>query len=727
MKDNHLILLLFSLLCLLLSTSVFSHPPDTDTYNSSGNSKAPSVDNAEVKLSTLVTTNTENTQVLAKINANMLYENYDQLTSLHSSQIETQQSQPIGIDLVVNPDVKAVTEKKLIRLRQLFLRAENALKNGDNKKYFLLADRLKKYPLYPYLQYEWLKKHLGNNHQVEHFLNTQQLSRYAPILKRKWLYHLAKHKRWKIFLQHYTNMHERVLSCYYRRAQFALNKKQLALKAATKLWAVGYSQPKECDPLFAKLKRSNFFTQNLRWKRFDAALRNNKIRLAIYVKKQMSVAYQATAQLWLNLYHNPARYIHVLLHSPKTAQSAQMFSHAIDRLATRDIDLAIALWDANKQKFKLDRKYAEKLEEHLALVLAYKGESGAYERFDQLKNLDESSREWRVRSALSEQNWGRVIAAIQALNRVQQKSERWQYWLARAYLKTGKVEQAERLFSVLAVKRSFYGFLAADRMDSMYQLVDNPIMVASDEITRLKNKKSFQIAYEFMSLGREQQAKLQWWYALKPLNKNEIMVAAKLAQQWHWDEIAIFTLAKIKYWNDIKMRFPLGYADKIYENAAQQKLNPAILFGLVRRESAFNKQAYSPTTGARGLMQILPGTGRQIARHFRERWRGSDSLYNPIRNLKYGSYYYQHLLKKFDGHYALALAAYNAGPGRVKQWLPDEALPADIWIETIPFKETREYVISVLAYTLIYQQRTDSNTLSMSELTKEVMPLSEKH
>ena len=181
------------------------------------------------------------------------------------------------------------------------------------------------------------------------------------------------------------------------------------------------------------------------------------------------------------------------------------------------------------------------------------------------------------------------------------------------------------------------------------------------------------------------------------------------------------------------MRFPLNYVDKIHENSAQHNLNPVIIYGLIRRESAFNEKAHSPT-GARGLMQIMPRTGKYIARHLNERWRGSNSLYNPITNIKYGAYYYQKLLTQFDGHYAIALAAYNAGPQRVKQWLPEsETLPADIWIETIPYKETREYVINVLAYALIYQQyaraderpinETSENNLSMNDFTRDISPL----
>ena len=119
----------------------------------------------------------------------------------------------------------------------------------------------------------------------------------------------------------------------------------------------------------------------------------------------------------------------------------------------------------------------------------------------------------------------------------------------------------------------------------------------------------------------------------------------------------------------------------------------------------------------------MPQTGMQIAKDLHEHWSGKNSLYDPVKNLKYGAYYYQKLLNQFNGHYALALAAYNAGPNRVKQWLPDESIPADIWIETIPFRETREYVTTVLVYSMIYQQRMNTDELTMADLTREVKPL----
>jgi len=667
-------------------------------------------------------------------------------------------------NIAINPAARilaarVLSEEELIQQREIFLRAEKALQKKKHTKYFQLADQLKDYPLYPYLQYQWLKKNLNREKQIKQFLQQHSSSRYASKLNRKWLHYLGKRKQWSLLLQNQITTKDATLNCYYQRARIQTGDKQAALIEAAELWAVGRSQPRACDALFSQLKKSDLFTQDLRWQRFDAALQNNKVKLASYIKSIMPKQYRANAQLWLKLHRNPSRYLPQLLKRPQSDQSALMFRHAINRLARKDITKAIEIWDANKQRFIINEAHAakldpdklvhgkleqgkleqdklgrDKLERRLALKLVFERESGAYERLSQLDEPDNSSRTWRVRIALSEQNWPNVLSAIHALNNEEKADDRWQYWLARAYMETGEIAMAQTLLSELSRKRSFYGFLAADKVNNMYQLSDTPVNVSSEEIAELKNRKEFRVAFELMALDRKNKAKLQWWHASRALNKHEILIAAKLAQQWQWDEIAIFTIAKAKYWDDIEVRFPLSYVDKIHENSALHNLNPVILFGLIRRESAFNEKAYS-ATGARGLMQIMPGTGKYIARHLNERWRGNNSLYNPVTNIKYGAYYYQKLLTQFNGHYAIALAAYNAGPGRVKQWLPEaETLPADIWIETIPYKETREYVINVLAYALIYQQHTQSddrpilnaseNNLSMNDLARDVLPLS---
>ena len=702
MIKNRLFLLLFLLACLLRSTALFSKNEavaDSPLTNSSSPVQLSMLSETKDDLRTGKVTRTDNIEDNVQPSLN------------GSAQSATETA-------IENP----FSDEELEQLRKLFLQAEDALKRGKDARYFSLSNQLEEYPLYPYLQYRWLRKNLGQESQIKQFLQEHESSRYATPLKRKWLYHLAKNKQWETYLQYFSTTSDKSLNCYYHRAQFKTGDKQAALEGAKELWAVGYSQPKVCDPLFTQLKKSSAFNQELFWLRFDAALQNNKTKLARYVKSLMTAGDQKTAELWLNLHSNPERYIPELLSRPETAQAPLMFTHAINRLASKDIYQAIDFWDNNKQRFDISQQPADKLEERLALKLAYKNDSDAYERLAQLNESDHSSKAWRIRVALNEQDWPRIIAAIEDLSPENQKLEKWQYWLARAYQETGKPIQAHEILSGLSTKRDYYGYLAADRLNREYQLAHNPLEVTAEEIAGIKNHKEFLAAYEFMKLDRERDAKLQWWHALRQLDKNRYPAAAKLAQQWQWDEVAIFTIAKVKYWDDVELRFPLSYSDKIHENAALQDLNPVILYGLIRRESAFNKDARSPS-GAVGLMQIMPRTGQQIAKDLNERWSGKKSLYDPVKNLKYGSYYYQKLLNQFNGHYALALAAYNAGPNRVKKWLPDEAVPADIWIETIPFRETREYVTTVLVYALIYQQRIQSDELTMADLTREVPPL----
>jgi len=704
MINNRLFLLIFLLACLLRSTALLSqneHAVDDATTDSVAPMQLSMLSEMEDDPRTGTITRTVNTE------DNLQYS-------------ESESSQPV----TETTAEKQFTDEELADLRKLFLQAEAALNSGKDARYFQLADQLEEYPLYPNLQYQWLKKHLDREHQVKHFLQEYETSRYANTLKRKWLYHLAKKGQWQTFLQYYSTTSDKSLNCYYHRAQFKTGDKQAALEGAKKLWAAGYSQPKACDPLFTQLKKSSAFNQELFWQRFIAAMENNKITLAKYVKTLMTTGDQQSADLWLNLHRKPERYIPEFLSRPETAQAPLMFTHAINRLARKDIYQAIDLWDNNKQRFDISKQDADKLENRLALKLAYKNDSDAYDRLAQLNASDNKSKTSRIRVALFEQDWMRVIAAIKDLDSHNQALEKWQYWLARAYQETGKPIQAHELLSELSTKRDFYGYLAADRLNREYQLAHNPLDVTPEEIADIKNRKEFLAAHEYMVLDRENDAKLQWWHALRQLDKSKYPAAAKLAQQWQWDEIAIFTIAKVKYWDDIELRFPLSYSDKIQQNAELQDLNPVILYGLIRRESAFNKDARSPA-GARGLMQIMPQTGKQIAKDLNERWSGKNSLYDPVKNLKYGSYYYQKLLNQFNGHYALALAAYNAGPNRVKKWLPDESIPADIWIETIPFRETREYVTTVLVYSMIYQQRMQTDEFTMADLTREVRPLVE--
>lgn len=606
--------------------------------------------------------------------------------------------------------------------RKDFLFAEKLIKKGDDQQFLSTLANLKDYPLAPYLQYQWLKKNLNQTAKIKLFLEQYNKTRYAGLLKYKWQIHLAKQKQWSEFLRQYSESSNTKLQCYYYRSLYNTGSREEALMGAKKLWVVGKSQPSECDPLFKTFKSSSHFTREVLWQRFDASIISGKYKVAIYVKQLMNKKDQRVAQRWLDVHSNPSLITKKNFFKKKDAQEGLIFAHGIDRLARKKYTQAIKIWDARRHDFSINTATVDRIDQRLAMSLAYRQDKNAYGRLSQLNNPDEKTKEWRIRTALREQNWKHVDESIAKLSKEDKKKDKWRYWQARALEYLEQPKASTFMLSQIADKRSYYGYLSAERLNKSYQLSDRPIEVAAERLRRLKYKDDFLVVAELIAIDRLSESRRQWWYAVKKLDKKNILIAAKYAQELNWKQVAIFTLAKAKYWDDINMRFPLAYKKQVQLNAMKQKLNPAVIFGLIRRESAFDKNARSPV-GARGLMQIMPKTGQQIARELKEKKLNVANLFDPSTNVKYGAYYYKKLLNKFGGNYALAAAAYNAGPHRVNRWLPKNGvMAADIWIETIPFTETRAYVSAVLTYALIYQQKLKDNVLSMRDFMKDVRP-----
>jgi soluble lytic murein transglycosylase len=192
-------------------------------------------------------------------------------------------------------------------------------------------------------------------------------------------------------------------------------------------------------------------------------------------------------------------------------------------------------------------------------------------------------------------------------------------------------------------------------------------------------------------------------------------LAAVLAHEWQWHDNAIVTVAKANYFKDLDLRFPTPFEETIRMNAQTYDLNPSWIYGVMRRESAFNVTARS-SAGALGLMQLMPHTARLTSRLLGLSKPSTSDILTSEQNILLGSAYLHRMLNKFDGNLVLATAAYNAGPNRVKQWLPkNNSIPADIWIETLPYKETREYVRAVMAYSTIFEWKLDEDITPLRE------------
>lgn len=604
--------------------------------------------------------------------------------------------------------------------RKSFLQAEQFIEQDRDQEYLEQAFMLKGYVLYPYLHYQWLKKHLDDEDAIEEFLLEYQQSRYAKALRQKWLVYLGKSQLWSAFLEQYRNTEDIELQCYAALAAYHTGNAGAALNKAAQLWLNGRALPAACDSLFDLLKAAPRFTPELVWQRFHEALRQDNQQLASQLSGLLPEQERPNADLWLKLHRQPALVKQAddwKLHYP---QAGSLFAYAINRWLDRDVQAALPVWDAEKSHFTLPRPLVVATENHLAVQLALNHDNRAYDRLAQLPEKEAAGREWQVRAALYQQNWPQVDIAINALTAEEQQQDKWRYWQARSWAMTGNEAAAGDSFRQLAAKRSFYGFLAANRLKQKIVVPDQPLQVEQTDIQQMRAQEEFQVVSELLAINRKAEAKKQWWYAVAGLNQAGLLTAAKLAQQWQMPALAIFTVARANAWDDMDLRFPLFYGQQIQAGASASELDPALVYGLIRQESAFDEQAESPA-GAKGLMQIMPKTGQQIAAELKQAWKGQGSLFDPELNIRYGSLYYKTLLRQFNGNHVLSTAAYNAGVNRVKRWLPEnQALPGDIWIETIPYKETRNYVGLVLQYALIYQERLHGNSLKTEILSPEI-------
>jgi soluble lytic murein transglycosylase len=266
--------------------------------------------------------------------------------------------------------------------------------------------------------------------------------------------------------------------------------------------------------------------------------------------------------------------------------------------------------------------------------------------------------------------------------------------------------------SALAELRTYYGFLAAQSIGVPYRFnhadlpaTDNQHVAALPAIARAK---------ALLQLNEISEARREWFYGTRSLPQPELMAASALAHQWGWHQQAINTALKAQHTNDLAVRFPLAHRDTILEQAKQQAIPAEWIYAITRQESAFATDAHS-TAGAKGLMQLRPGTAKDVASSLGLSFNSQD-LYQADTNLTLGSHYLQQLLHRFNGNRILATAAYNAGPRRLENWLQkqQQAMPYDIWIETLPYYETREYIQNVLAFSIIYGHRFDT-TLALVE------------
>ncbi len=624
--------------------------------------------------------------------------------------------------VLIDPDDGPLqfSEPQLEQQRELFRQAETALKAGRVHRFEQLMGRLQNYPLYSYLQYRNLKRKQGrlSAAQINEFLSSNDNTVIGDRFRHSLLRYYARHHRWQEFTDLYDGRQSTGLHCQYLSA--LLNhraRRTYVLEEAEKLWLSSSSQPKSCDPVFKAWERTGRLTEALIWKRIELAMDSGRTRLARHVARKLPKRTdRELVYFWSQIHRKPQLVIpgSRLKHHPL---GSHIRLHAVKRMAKKDPQEAIELWQALQKRYRFSKAETNQVMRSIGLGQATRHQAGAIDWLSRIDPAfaDEDVHEWLIRSAIRHGKWEQVTKAIETMPLEKQSRLRWQFWWAYAHEQIGHQNEATGIYRYLSRRRNYYGFLAADRLGLPYSFENRPLDFDVRELAAIAHYPEAIRARELFRLGKIIDARREWSHLTGSLNQREKLAASLLAHNWGWHDRAIVTMGKTDYRDDIALRFPLPLKDKVETYSQQHSIETAWTYAIIRRESAFMKDARS-SQGAVGLMQIMPGTARRVAHSMKLRYRGRNSLLASDTNIKLGTGYLSQMLKRLDSQEVLATAAYNAGPHRVEAWLPENRpMEAVRWIETIPFNETREYVSNVLAYTVIYQHVMSRNYTRLAQ------------
>lgn len=602
---------------------------------------------------------------------------------------------------------KPLLAKEVNAQRATFLKAEKQVWQPNSSTYQQLYNQLHFYPLQPYLDQKRLmdKIKLSDADDIDKFLNEYKGTPLDWPLRKKWLTYLAKRKRKALFLKFYAENSDAKLNCQRLKYQLdAGTPASIVLPQVTKWWLVGKSQNKACDPLFKQWQQSGYQTPDLIWQRLALAADGGKHTLIPYLTGLLPKSEQYLGRLWHKVRRDPAYITKLSRFTHFDDKETQIMVYGLKRLIWRDPNRALNTFENAKKKFIFTHQQEEYLISRFALALASKQHKKAdYWLQEVTENyLNGNLVQWKLTNVLKSQDWRQIKSTLLSLPKDKQTSAQWKYWYARALEENGLAADATKHFEELAQTRHYYGFMAANRLGLPISLQDKPLRNTAEEKTKLLQQPAAKRAFELFYLERYSQARKEWNYWLSKLPKSEKLIAAQIAYDKGWFDRPIFTLAAQGYLDDVALRFPMAYENDIKSHASKHNIDASWAFAIARRESSFMRDAHS-SAGAKGLMQIMPATAKQLEK----KTVSTRYLLNAKNNINLGTKYLKKLLERNNGNAVLATASYNAGPHRVKQWLKksNSKLPADIWIETIPFKETREYVKSVMAYQQIYKHK----------------------
>ncbi|MFK8028775.1 MAG: transglycosylase SLT domain-containing protein [Gammaproteobacteria bacterium] len=586
-------------------------------------------------------------------------------------------------------------------VRKEFKQAYAQAAAGNSRAIRNASSDLKAYPLWTDVQAAHYRSQLGkiSDKTVHNFIDEHAGSAAVNTLRYRFAKSLVKRGQWQrlntLLTQHYANTTDDVMRCYAARTRLKIAPGKESNNQALDIWMSGSSLPEECDPVFAHLKDEKLLTTKRIRQRIDLAIDERNFKLARYLAKSGQRSDVERTNQWSRMRSDPIGELKSKRKLRDNQATRELLLYGIKRAARRDPESTYKMWPILKERFRFNREQRRDVERSIALSAARDHLPVALEWFKDIDEHNDDSGGWYVRRALASGDWPTVMRALDALPDSIREDTTWRYWRARALEAFGQKSDAETLYATISNERSYYGFLAADRLGVPYDFGHTPLQVDAQIMTPLENEPRIIRARELFLVGFYGAARSEWNRVIDELDSQQREQAALLAHSWNWHSRAINTQARTSG-RDVMISYPTPYKAQFHEATLANGIDRTWAYGIARSESLFMPDVRSKAN-AYGLMQLIPSTGKLAAKQAHIKYRGTSTLLDPETNIKLGTHYLGQVYSQFGSNQVLATAAYNAGPHRVKTWLPDSTWHADIWVENVPFTETRRYVKKVLS------------------------------
>ena len=597
------------------------------------------------------------------------------------------------------------------------LGAYAAFRAGDPDRLARHAAALAGHVLEPWAGYWKLRLRIedAKSADVQRFLTRHQGTYLADLLRGDWLRELGRRGEWQAFERELGPLaqDDLELSCYAWSARLARGDGDAAVEARA-AWLEPRELPDSCVPLSDKLLRSGVIDIAQIWQRVRLLLDNGQVSAARRAFAYLPSREQPDERLLTQAAVAPQK---LLAQPPKNLDkraTREMLLFAVSRLARSDARAAAAVLEgalgqqlpAQERNYLWVRVATQGAMEHRPEALDWYALAGD-------TPLADEHLAWKARAALRAGQWQTVREAIDPMSILARQDPAWTYWYGRLRAAQGDPDGARAYYLRIAGQPYFYSLLATEELGGAVSIPLPFHVPTEEEVDAARQHPEIARALELFRLGLRAEATKEWMFAVRSMEDRQLLAAAELARRAAVYDRAIGTAGRTEQLHDYRTRYLAPFRDVFSSYAGANDLEEAWVLGVVRQESRFVVDARSGA-GASGLMQLLPGTARWVAHKTGYRGYSAKRVADVETNVALGTRYLKFVLDG-TGHPLLASAAYNAGPNRARRWTPAHSMEGAVFVESIPFNETREYVKRVMASTVHYALLLEGRSTSLKQ------------